>query len=83
MKKKQSEPILEAARYLGADKLLVIPRFLQEQDSREVQEKANPKYGGLCQCFGGAGRQSSAAIVMEEYDSFDSPSPLLQESAGF
>lgn len=71
--KKQSEPILEAARYLGADKLLVIPGLLQEQDSREVQEKQIQNMVDSVNALAELAAGYGVALVMEEYDSFDSP----------
>ena len=35
---RQALPIVEAAQYLGADRLLVIPGFFQEGDSPEERE---------------------------------------------
>ena len=66
--KKQSEPILEAARYLGADKLLVIPGFLQEQDSREVQEKQIQNMVDSVNALAELAAGYGVALVMEEYD---------------
>ena len=64
--KKQSEPILEAARYLGADKLLVIPGFLQEQDSREVQEKQIQNMVDSVNALAELAAGYGVALVMEE-----------------
>ena len=70
---RQALPILEAAQYLGADRLLVIPGFFQEGDSPEEREA---QLEGMVE---GVNRLADLAagyglsLVMEEYDSEAAP----------
>ncbi len=66
---KQSEPTLEAARYLGAGKLLVIPGFFHEGDT--PQERAR-QMESMADCINRLAEKAAGygvALVMEEYDS--------------
>lgn len=66
---KQSEPTLEAARYLGADKLLVIPGFFHEEDT--PQERAR-QMESMADCINRLAEKAAGygvTLVMEEYDS--------------
>ncbi len=66
---KQSGPTLEAARFLGVKKLLVIPGFWGEGDSPQERERQRERMAGgvnrLAELAGGYG----VSLVMEEYDS--------------
>ena len=70
---RQALPIVEAAQYLGADRLLVIPGFFQEGDSPEEREA---QLEGMVE---GVNRLADLAagyglsLVMEEYDSEAAP----------
>ena len=67
--KAQAEPVLEAARYLGADKVMVIPGFVKAGDSpqeREAKTRAMVegvnRLGDLAAGFG-------VSLLMEDFDS--------------
>lgn len=70
---KQSAPTLEAARYLGADQLLVIPGFLDPADAPELQERQVQSMidgvNRLAELAAGYG----VSLVMEDYDSDRAP----------
>ena len=66
---KQSEPTLEAARYLGADKMLVIPGFFQEGDSPEGQARQMENMASCVNRLAEKAAGYGVSLVMEEYDS--------------
>lgn len=67
--KKQAEPVLEAARYLGAKRILAIPGFFAEQDSPEERQRQKQAMldatARLAEMASGYG----VALVMEDFDS--------------
>lgn len=74
----QSEPTLEAARFLGAKKLLVIPGFLNEQDSPEEKERqTRGMIDGVSRLADKAARYG-VSLVMEDYDSTLAPFSTYQ-----
>ncbi len=71
--KLQATPILEAAQFLGAPRLLVIPGFWEEGDSPQQKEE---KVARMTQCVAQLGElalEYGLSLVMEEYDSELSP----------
>ncbi len=71
--KRQATPILEAAQFLGAPRLLVIPGFWEEGDSPQQKEE---KVARMTQCVAQLGElalEYGLSLVMEEYDSELSP----------
>lgn len=75
---RQATPILEAARFLGADKLLVIPGFFAEEDSPEQREAQlvcmEEGVNKLAELAAGYG----VSLVMEEYDSELAPYSTME-----
>lgn len=75
---KQALPTLEAARYLGAKRLLVIPGFFREGDSAESREK---QFRGM---IDGVNRLADLAarydvsLMMEDYDSALAPFSTIE-----
>ena len=66
---KQSEEVLEAARYLGADKLLVIPGFFAEDDGPEERER---QIVSIAECLNRLADKAAGygvSLVMEDFDS--------------
>lgn len=66
---RQSGPTLEAARYLGADKLLVIPGFFAQGDSPEERERQT---AGIAECLNRLADKAAGygvSLVMEDFDS--------------
>lgn len=66
---KQSEPTLEAARYLGADKLLVIPGFFQEGDSTEARGRQMESMAACVNRLAEKAAGYGVSLIIEEYDS--------------
>lgn len=70
---KQCSPVLESARFLGAEKILVIPGFWNMEDRPEQKEKE------FSQMIEGVNRLAELAprygvsLVMEEYDAEKAP----------
>lgn len=74
----QSEPTLEAARFLGAKKLLVIPGFFEEQDSPEEQEH---QVQNMIDCINRLADKAAGygvSLVMEDFDSTKAPFATYQ-----
>ena len=70
---RQSQPVLEAARYLGAEKILVIPGFFQEGDSPEEKSR---QMESMARCLNRLGEKAAGygvSLVMEDYDSLLAP----------
>lgn len=70
---RQSEPVLEAARYLGAKKILAIPGFFQEGDPEEERERQRES---MAQCLNRLAEKAAGygvSLVMEDYDSLLAP----------
>lgn len=80
---KQSAPILESARFLGASRILVIPGFWDLSDSEEKKKRQ------LLQMREGVLRLSElsekygVSLVMEEYDSETAPFSTAEGVRGF
>lgn len=75
---RQAAPILEAAQYLGAPKLLVIPGFWGQEDSPQQREEAAQR---MVQCVARLGELAlgyGVSLVMEEYDNELSPIATAQ-----
>ncbi len=70
---KQSEPILEAARYLGADKLLVIPGFFAPEDSPEARECQTEQMISCINRLADKAAGYGVSLVMEDYDNALAP----------
>lgn len=66
---KQSEPVLEAAKYLGADKLLVIPGFFQEGDGPEERERQTQSIADCINRLADKAANYGLSLVMEDFDS--------------
>ena len=71
--KRQALPTLEAAQYLGAKRLLVIPGFLDLSDSPEERESQTQAMVEGVAPAGGAGGSLRGALAMEEYDDPKAP----------
>lgn len=70
---RQSEPTLEAARFLGADKLLVIPGFFSPQDSPEERDRQRE---AMAECINRLAEKAAGygvSLVMEDYDNALAP----------
>ncbi len=64
----QSEPVLEAARYLGADKLLVIPGFFAPEDGPEERERQTES---MISCINRLAEKAAGygvSLTMEDFD---------------
>ncbi|MGI6254186.1 MAG: sugar phosphate isomerase/epimerase family protein [Acutalibacter sp.] len=71
--KQQATPILEAAQFLGASRLLVIPGFWDAEDTPQQRED---KTARMTQCVAQLGElalEYGLSLVMEEYDNKLSP----------
>lgn len=71
--KRQASPILEAAQFLGAPRLLVIPGFWAPEDTPQQRED---KTARMTQCVAQLGElalEYGLSLVMEEYDNQLSP----------
>ena len=71
--KKQAAPILEAAQFLGADRLLVIPGFWAEGDSPQVREEKTQQMIRCVARLGELAPRYGVSLVMEDFDSQLSP----------
>lgn len=70
---RQSGPVLEAARYLGAKRILAIPGFFQEGDS---PEEKNRQMESMARCLNRLAEKAAGfgvSLVMEDYDSLLAP----------
>lgn len=75
---RQALPTLEAASYLGAKKLLVIPGFLDQNDPPQERERqTQAMVDGVCRLAELAG-QYGLSLVMEEYDNPAAPFSTTQ-----
>lgn len=70
---KQAAPILEAAQFLGADRLLVIPGFWAEGDSPQVREEKTQQMIRCVARLGELAPRYGVSLVMEDFDSQLSP----------
>ena len=71
--KGQATPFLEAAQYLGAPRLLVIPGFVEEGASpQEREEQTQRMVEGVCR-LGDLALDYGVSLAMEEYDSPRAP----------
>lgn len=66
---RQSEPVLEAARYLGADRLLVIPGFHREEDGREERARQVKAMEEGINRLADKAAGYGVSLVMEDFDS--------------
>lgn len=66
---KQATPLLEAAQYLGAPKLLVIPGFFGEGDSPEEREVQTVRMEEGINRLTDLALDYGVSLVMEDYDS--------------
>lgn len=73
----QSEPTLEAARYLGAKKLLVIPGFFREDDPPEERQRQRENIAAALPRLAEKAAGYGVSLVMEEYDHPLSPFSTL------
>lgn len=65
---RQSDPTLEAARFLGAKKILVIPGFFEPQDSPEERARQTEN---MAECINRLADKAAAfglTLTMEDYD---------------
>ncbi len=75
---KQSEPTLEAAKFLGAGKLLVIPGFFSAEDGPEERER---QIKNMIECINRLADQAAGygvSLVMEDYDSELAPFSTIE-----
>lgn len=66
---KQSEPVLEAARFLGAKKLLVIPGFFHPEDGPEERERQTRSIADCLNRLADKAAGYGVSLVMEDFDS--------------
>lgn len=75
---RQALPTLEAASYLGAKKLLVIPGFLDQDDPPQERERqTQAMVDGVCR-LAELADQYGLSLVMEEYDNPAAPFSTTQ-----
>lgn len=70
---RQSLPTLEAARYLGAARLLIIPGFFQEGDDGKERERQIQSITDCINRLADKACSYGVSLVMEDYDSFLAP----------
>lgn len=70
---KQCSPLLEAASFLGADKILVIPGFHEPEDSPETREAHIQNMERCINELAEEAEKTGVTLVMEDYDSELSP----------
>lgn len=70
---RQSEPVLEAAQYLGAHTMLVIPGFFGPEDSKEDRERQVENIVGCLNRLGEKAAGYGVSLVMEDFDNALSP----------
>ncbi len=81
--KGQATPFLEAAQYLGAPRLLVIPGFVEEGASpQEREEQTQRMVEGVCR-LGDLALDYGVSLAMEEYDSPRAPFARTEEVRRF
>lgn len=66
---RQSEPVLEAARFLGADKLLVIPGFFAPGDGPEERERQTKSMIDCINRLADKAAGYGVSLVIEDFDS--------------
>ena len=66
---RQAAPILEAAQFLGVDRLLVIPGFFDPEDSPQPREEQTQRMVEGVNRLGELGESYGVSLVMEDYDS--------------
>lgn len=70
---RQSEPTLEAARYLGVKKLLAIPGFFTEGDSTAAQGRQAQNMAACINRLADKAAAYGVSLYMEDYDSLLAP----------
>ena len=76
--KRQAAPILEAAQFLGAPRLLVIPGFWEEGASPQEREAQTAQMVGCVEELAGLALDYGVSLVMEEYDNELSPIATME-----
>ena len=76
--KRQAAPILEAAQFLGAPRLLVIPGFWEEGASPQEREAQTAQMVGCVDELAGLALDYGVSLVMEEYDNELSPIATME-----
>lgn len=76
--KKQAEPALEAASYLSADKILVIPGFFDETDDAARREQKTLQMERCINELGELAARFHVSLLMEDFDSALSPCSTAQ-----
>ncbi len=66
---RQSEPTLEAARYLGAKKILVIPGFFRPEDGEEERSGQMERIADCLNRLAEKAAGYGVSLVMEDFDS--------------
>lgn len=74
----QATPILESARFLGADKLLVIPGFFKEGDSPEEREAQTVGMEEGINRLADLAAGYGVSLVMEDYDNKLAPFSTME-----
>lgn len=80
---RQCQPTLEAARFIGADKLLVIPGFLGEDDPPEERERQTLAMAEGINRLADMASGYGITLVMEDFDSQMAPFSTIDGVAGF
>lgn len=80
---RQSEPTLEAARFLGADKLLVIPGFFAPEDGPQERERQTKSMIDCINRLADKAAGYGVSLVMEDFDSDRAPYCSAQEVRRF
>ncbi len=75
----QSEPTLEAARFLGAGKMLVIPGFFSPEDNEAERAR---QMGQIVQCINRLADKAAGygvSLIMEDFDNALSPCATAEQ----
>lgn len=75
---KQSEEVLQAARYLGADKLLVIPGFFGPEDDEGERKRQTESIVRSLNILGDKAEKYGISLVMEDFDSHLAPFSTIE-----
>ena len=80
---RQALPIVEAAQFLGAPRLLVIPGFWEEGASPQEREAQTAQMVGCVEELAGLALDYGVSLVMEEYDNELSPIATMEGAPVF
>lgn len=75
---RQSEEVLEAARFIGADKLLVIPGFFGEEDPPKERARQIEQMEDCIRRLGEKAAGYGISLIMEDFDNPLSPCATME-----